>query len=71
MLVAAEDELALGRVLIDARRAGLRVAPFYEPDLGGALTAVAIEPAGHRLAARLPLALAEPVTSSHREEVTT
>jgi hypothetical protein len=30
---------------------------FYEPDLGGMLTAVALEPAARRLVAHLPLAL--------------
>jgi hypothetical protein len=71
VLLAAEDELALGRILADAAGTGLRVAPFHEPDLGGALTAVAIEPAGFRLVARLPLTLAGLVTSARREEVTT
>jgi hypothetical protein len=71
VLLVAEDELALGRILADARDTGVRVAPFYEPDLDGALTALAIGPAGYRLTARLPLALAVPVTSSRREEVTT
>lgn len=71
MLLAAEDELALGRILADAKGTRLRVAPFYEPDLGGAVTALAIEPAGHRLVARLPLVLAGPAASSRGEEVTT
>jgi hypothetical protein len=57
VLLAAADELALGRLHIDAAEAGLRTVAFYEPDFGGALTAVAIEPAGQRLLARLPLAL--------------
>ncbi|MBO2451273.1 hypothetical protein J4573_29560 [Actinomadura barringtoniae] len=37
--------------------AGLRVSGFHEPDLGGALTAAAFEPAAFRLLSRLPRAL--------------
>jgi hypothetical protein len=57
VVLAVPDELALGWLDQDARASGLRAARFREPDLGGALTAVAIEPAGHRLLRRLPLAL--------------
>ncbi len=57
VILAVPDELALGWLEQDVRAAGLRVAPFHEPDLGGALTAVAIEPAAARLLRRLPLAL--------------
>jgi hypothetical protein len=57
VLLAARDELALGRLNGDARARGLRTAAFHEPDLGGALTAIVLEPAGYRLVARLPLAL--------------
>jgi hypothetical protein len=49
--------------------AGLRAVPFREPDLDGALTAIAVEPAGRRFLARLPLLLAGG-TFSDREEVT-
>ena len=58
MLLAASDELSLGWLRADAVTAGLRVASFHEPDLGDALTAIALEPAGQRLVAGLPLALA-------------
>ncbi len=57
MLLAALDELALTRLHADA--AGFRAVAVHEPDLDGALTAVALEPAARRLVAHLPLALAE------------
>jgi hypothetical protein len=50
--------LSLGRLCADAIAAGLRLVKFHEPDLDGALTAAAFEPAAHRLLARLPLAFA-------------
>jgi hypothetical protein len=56
VVLGAPDELALGWLCDDAVAAGLRVCRFHEPDLGGALTAAAIEPAGHRLVSRFPLA---------------
>jgi hypothetical protein len=43
----------------------MRAAAVHEPDLGGALTALALEPAGYRLVRGLPLAF------SAREEVRT
>lgn len=55
MLLAATDELALTRLCADA---DLAIA-VHEPDLDGALTAVALESAARRLVAHLPLALAE------------
>jgi hypothetical protein len=61
------DELALSWLCDDADNAGLRVIRFHEPDLGGALTAAAIEPAGHRLVRRLPLALTKLAFSSGEE----
>jgi hypothetical protein len=65
VVLAAPDELSLGYLCDDASAAGLRIATFNEPDLGGALTAAALEPAAHRLVSRLPLAL------SRGEEVRT
>lgn len=56
LLLAASDELALLRLLTGADRDGCRSAPFREPDLGDALTAVAVYGAS-RLCARYPLAL--------------
>jgi hypothetical protein len=64
VLLAARDELALGWLVDDAVAAGLAAIRFHEPDLGGALTAVALEPAARRLVAHLPLVL------SRRREVT-
>jgi hypothetical protein len=58
VVLAAPDELSLGWLCDDAAAAGLRVVRFHEPDLGGALTAAALEPAAARLISRLPLALA-------------
>ncbi len=77
VVLAAADELALHWLSEDAASAGLRLSRFHEPDLGGALTAVAFEPAPQsaagvplsaqraagRLFAHLPLAL------SRRREV--
>ena len=70
VLLAVDDELSLGRVHVDAVAIGLRAAAFYEPDLGGALTAIALEPAAGRLLARVPLALAGFTSSTCGEEVT-
>jgi hypothetical protein len=50
---AAHAALDFGRLCGDAATAGLRVARFHEPDLGGSLTAAALEPAGRRLVSRL------------------
>jgi hypothetical protein len=67
VLVAALDELELGRIRLDVASAGLRAVPFHEPDLDGALTAVAVEPAGRRFLVNLPTMLTD--AFSHREEV--
>ena len=57
VILAVRDELALAWLCQDAERDSLRIARFHEPDLGGALTAVAFEPAAARLLRTLPLAL--------------
>ncbi|WP_390889930.1 peptidyl-tRNA hydrolase [Dactylosporangium aurantiacum] len=57
VLVAARDEDALDRLRVAASAAGHRHVGFREPDLGGALTALAVEPAAYRLLSHLPLAL--------------
>lgn len=54
LLLAAPDELALCWLLADAERDGFPASGFYEPDLGGELTAVAIHGAG-KLCSRYPL----------------
>jgi hypothetical protein len=59
VLLAARDELMLGWLCDDVATAGYRVVRFREPDLDGALTAAAIEPAARRHVAHLPLALAQ------------
>jgi ribosomal protein L29 len=56
-LLAAPDEPFLFGLCDAAKARGLRVSRFFEPDLGNALTAVALEPAARRLVSRLPLAL--------------
>jgi hypothetical protein len=65
VVLTTRDELLLGRLCDDAVDRGLRVVRFHEPDLDGALTAAAFEPAAHRLLSRLPLAF------SRGEEVRT
>jgi hypothetical protein len=57
VLLAVPDELALSRLYADATGRGLLAVRFHEPDLDGALTAVALEPAARRLVAHLPLSL--------------
>jgi hypothetical protein len=64
-VLAVPDELSLGWLCDDAAAAGLLAVRFHEPDLGGALTATALEPAAARLVSRLPLAF------SRGEEVRT
>jgi hypothetical protein len=71
VVLAAPDELGLLWLRDDAVRAGSRLAAFYEPDLDGALTALALEPAAGRLVAGLPLALAGSLTSAGRRGVRT
>lgn len=63
VLLAAEDELALSYLAEDIERADHKVVRFYEPDLDGALTAVAFEPSSAPLLSHLPLALREEVKS--------
>lgn len=65
VVLAAADELALCWLLDDARRRQLVAVPFHEPDLGDALTAVALEPQAARLCSKYPLALAEGRRDDH------
>jgi len=55
--LAAPDEIALRELLERAEWAEVPVAGFLEPDLHGALTAVALGPSGKRLCRRFPRAL--------------
>jgi len=57
VLLAVADEPALAELYVDAKARGLRAIRFHEPDLGDALTAIALEPAARKLLTRLPLAL--------------
>jgi hypothetical protein len=66
VLLAAPDELELSRIRVDIAAAGLRAVPFHEPDLDGALTAIAVEPAGWRFLTRLPPMLADATSSVGR-----
>jgi hypothetical protein len=68
-ILATRDELALGWLCTDAVLAGLHAISFHEPDLDGALTAVALEPAARDLVRRLPMAMPRALTSSEGEEV--
>lgn len=60
-LLSVADEVELMRLITSAQDAGLRWSAFREPDVGGAITAIAIEP--HKKTAELckalPLALKE------------
>jgi hypothetical protein len=44
VVLSAPDEPSLVRLCPRRAAAGLRAIPFREPDFGGALTAVALEP---------------------------
>jgi peptidyl-tRNA hydrolase len=57
--LSVEDEEELMRLLVQAKDAGLRHSAFREPDVGGAITAIAIEPSPKTalLCKNLPLAL--------------
>jgi len=57
VVLSAPDEASLAHLHLAALAAGLHAIAFREPDLGLALTAVALEPAAHRLVSHLPLAL--------------
>jgi len=56
-VLAVRDELALSWLGQDGEAAGLAIVKVHEPDLGGALTAIAVEPAGWRLLRGVPKAL--------------
>ena len=56
LFLCARDETALRWLLDDSGQAGHPAVPFYEPDLGNALTAVAVWDAA-RLCRKYPVAL--------------
>ena len=66
VILTVRDELELSWLWQDAVAAGLTITSFREPDLDGALTAVALEPAGARLVRNLPLAFPPERLSSGR-----
>ena len=69
VLLAVADEPALAELYVDAKARGLRAIRFHEPDLGDALTAIALEPAARKLLTRLPLALCiTPTRSRERRQ---
>lgn len=71
VVLAVSDELALSWLGQDAEAAGFAIVKVHEPDLGGALTAIAVEPAGWRLLRSVPMAFAsDPSSDLCREEVT-
>lgn len=64
VIVSVPDEVALIGLASRALEAGIQVSTWHEPDLGGAATALALEPGAvaRRLCSNLPLhgrALAE------------
>lgn len=58
-LLSVQDETELMRLLVAASDLGLKWSAFREPDVGGAITAIAIEPhpKASELCKSLPLAL--------------
>lgn len=63
VVLAVRDELALSWLGQDAEALGLAIVKVHEPDLGGALTAIAMEPAGWRLLRGVPMAFASDSSS--------
>jgi len=55
-MLSVPDEAALVE-LLESLSAALHFTPFREPDLGGSLTAICVEPKGGRTLRHLPLAL--------------
>lgn len=58
-LLSVANEVALMKLIVEADERGLRWSAFREPDVGGAITAIAIEPGGRELCRGLPLALSD------------
>lgn len=60
-LLSAENEIELMRLLVFASDAKIRWSAFREPDVGGSITAIALEPSPQAaaLCKELPLALKE------------
>jgi hypothetical protein len=60
-LLSVENEIELMRLIIQAQDAGIRWSAFREPDVGGQITSIALEPSeiAKELCKNLPLALKE------------
>jgi hypothetical protein len=58
-LLSVDDEIELMRLLVSAHDVGLKTSAFHEPDVGGKITAIAIEPHPKtvEICKNLPLAL--------------
>lgn len=61
VFLSVAEEADLWRLAFKAEAFGIAVVYFYEPDLGNALTAIALTPgpAVRKLVSKLPLALSE------------
>jgi hypothetical protein len=57
VVLCTPDEPSLRWLCHEVAAAGLTCVTFHEPDLGGALTAAALEPGAAALVSHLPLAL--------------
>ena len=59
--LSVENEEQLFKLLAKAEQKGIKAMPFYEPDLGGELTAITFEPTieAKKLTSSLPLMLKE------------
>lgn len=59
--LSVENEIELMRLLVAAQDAGIKWSAWREPDVGGAITAIALEPSPStvQLCKALPLALKE------------
>ena len=60
-VLSTQDENSLKQLISKAKEKGIKVSIFREPDIGNAITAIALEPsdATRRLTSSLPLALKE------------
>ncbi len=58
-LLSVANEIELMRLLTKAADSGFKWSAFREPDIGGEITAIALEPSAKDLVKGLPLALKE------------
>jgi hypothetical protein len=61
VFLSVETEQDLWKYLEKFEKKGLKVTPFFEPDIGNELTAIAVEPTekARKMCSNLPLALKE------------